>query len=323
SSSPPGSAGASTCSTGSSSTWWRRCACRGSWAWRRATRASAQRRARSRRSCWSAGRPAASSSASRPIGSGARARCCSPCSSTRRPPPRAPSRPTSGCSPPSASSRRSASAASGRRARAWWRRSCPGAGASPPVRCSTRARPSASSSRRRVREPEVWEREAHQAPRLAELFAPGLRHATFGGLAMCIVTLVAWWGTNAFLPLVAAFLAGPDAAPSVRAGFITYASTMFNLGGLVGTLATIPVARLGRRAPFALYLAGGAASIWVTFGGDWDPVVRMRLLFLDGLTVYGVAGTFSFYLPELFPTRLRGTGAGFCYNAGRYLAAAG
>ena len=174
-----------------------------------------------------------------------------------------------------------------------------------------------------MREPEVWEREAHEAPRLAELFAPGLRHATFGGLAMCIVTLVAWWGTNAFLPLVAAFLAGPDAAPSVRAGFITYASTMFNLGGLVGTLATIPVARLGRRALFALYLAGGAASIWVTFGGDWEPVVRMRLFFLDGLTVYGVAGTFSFYLPELFPTRLRGTGAGFCYNAGRYLAAAG
>src|SRR5207244_3803193 len=107
------------------------------------------------------------------------------------------------------------------------------------------------------------------------------------------------------------------------AGFITYASTMFNLGGLVGTLATIPVARLGRRTLFALYLAGGAASIWVTFGGDWEPVVRMRLLFLDGLTVYGVAGTFSFYLPELFPTRLRGTGCGFCYNAGRYLAAAG
>src|SRR5207245_537929 len=92
--------------------------------------------------------------------------------------------------------------------------------------------------------------------RLAELFAPGLRHATFGGLAMCIVTLVAWWGTNAFLPLVAAFLAGPDAAPSVRAGFITYASTMFNLGGLVGTLATIPVARLGRRRA----LRGGARA---------------------------------------------------------------
>src|SRR5439155_860779 len=50
--------------------------------------------------------------------------------------------------------------------------------------------------RRRVREPEAWAREARQTPRLAELFAPGLRHATLGGLAMCIVTLVAWWGTN-------------------------------------------------------------------------------------------------------------------------------
>jgi hypothetical protein len=49
----------------------------------------------------------------------------------------------------------------------------------------------------------------------------------------------------------------------------------------------------------------------------------MRLLFFDGLTVFGVVGSFSFYLPELFPTRLRGTGAGFCFNTGRYLAATG
>jgi cyanate permease len=34
-------------------------------------------------------------------------------------------------------------------------------------------------------------------------------------------------------------------------------------------------------------------------------------------------GTFPFYLPELFPTRLRATGAGLCYNIGRILAAAG
>src|SRR5207247_1458806 len=101
--------------------------------------------------------------------------------------------------------------------------------------------------RRRVREPEVWEREARQTPRLAELFAPGLRHATLGGLAMCIVTLVAWWGTNAFLPLVAAFLAGPDAAPSERAGFITSASTMFNLGGLLRERRPVPGRRRARR----------------------------------------------------------------------------
>jgi len=177
--------------------------------------------------------------------------------------------------------------------------------------------------RRRVGEPEGWKRQGGRTPRLADLFAPGLRRATIGGLAMCLVTLVTWWGTNAFLPFVATFLAGPGAPPSVAAGHITYATTIFNLGGLIGTLATIPLARLGRRPLFALYFAGSAASIWTTFGLDWDPLIRMRLLFLDGLTVFGVVGTFGFYLPELFPTALRGTGSGFCFNAGRYLAAAG
>jgi MFS family permease len=177
--------------------------------------------------------------------------------------------------------------------------------------------------RRRVREPELWTQTRGPAPRLGELFAPGLRRATLGGLAMCLITLITWWGTNAFLPFVITFLAGPHATPAEAAGAITYATTLFNLGGLVGTLATIPLARLGRRPLFALYFAGAAISIWVTFGLPWDPVTRMRLLFLDGLTVFGVVGSFSFYLPELFPVRLRGTGSGFCFNTGRYLAAAG
>ena len=32
---------------------------------------------------------------------------------------------------------------------------------------------------------------------------------------------------------------------------------------------------------------------------------------------------FPIYLPELYPTRIRATGAGFCFNAGRVLASAG
>jgi hypothetical protein len=177
--------------------------------------------------------------------------------------------------------------------------------------------------RRRVREPEAWTERRGPAPRLGELFAPDLRRATFGGFALCLVTLLTWWGTTAFLPFVAASLAGPGATPADIAGRITQASTAFNLGGLVGAGLTILLARLGRRPLFALYLAGAAASIWVTFGLDWDPDTRMRLLFLDGVTVFGVNGAYSFYLPELYPVRLRGTGAGFCFNAGRYVAAIG
>lgn len=45
------------------------------------------------------------------------------------------------------------------------------------------------------------------------------------------------------------------------------------------------------------------------------------LYFSIGLTVFGVFGAFTYYLPELFPTRLRGTGSGFCYNAGRLITA--
>ena len=51
--------------------------------------------------------------------------------------------------------------------------------------------------------------------------------------------------------------------------------------------------------------------------------VGLLALVLASVGVFGVFGAFTFYLPELFPTRLRGTGAGFCYNTGRFVAAAG
>lgn len=177
--------------------------------------------------------------------------------------------------------------------------------------------------RRHVHEPEAWVRQDGPPPRLRELFAPELRRATLGGLAMSLVTLVTWWATNAFLPFVARHLAGPGASPAQVAGAITTTSLWFNAGGFIGTVLTIPLAALGRRRLFAIYLAGAAFSTWLTFALEWPPETRMRLYFLDGLTAFGIVGSFSFYLPELFPVRLRGTGSGFCFNTGRYLAAVG
>jgi len=85
---------------------------------------------------------------------------------------------------------------------------------------------------------------------------------TLGGLAMSLVTLVTWWATNAFLPFVVRHLSGPGASPAAVAGNVTYASLFFNLGGFLGTLATVPLASLGRRPLFAIYFAGAAAAIW-------------------------------------------------------------
>jgi MFS family permease len=174
--------------------------------------------------------------------------------------------------------------------------------------------------RRHVREPEAWTRMEGPPPRLAELFSPAHLRATSGALAMSVVTLITWWAMSAFLPFVVRSLAG---AGDDAAALVARANTSFTVGGIAGTIATIPLARLGRRRLFALYLAGASAAIWATFGIAWPLETLVALLFLCGATTFGIVGAFSFYFPELFPTRLRGTGSGFCFNTGRYLAAAG
>jgi MFS family permease len=42
-----------------------------------------------------------------------------------------------------------------------------------------------------------------------------------------------------------------------------------------------------------------------------------------GYFVIGAFGTFAAYLPELFPTRVRATGQGFCWNMARALTSVG
>lgn len=183
--------------------------------------------------------------------------------------------------------------------------------------------------RLKVKEPDDWQ-PAAQTPRLTELFSPELRHRTLGGLAMAVTALITWWSCSAFIPVVTSFLAS-EAHPSlhglelarIKTHFQTVGTTVFNLGGLIGTLCTVPIAtHLGRRKMFAGYFLASAAAILLTFGPDIAPQTRLWMLGLVGLTVFGVFGSFTFYLPELFPTRLRGTGSGFCYNTGRLITAA-
>jgi MFS family permease len=187
-----------------------------------------------------------------------------------------------------------------------------------------------------VREPERWKEAAagtHEQPRFAELFTPKLWPITRSGLSMAIIALITWWGVNAFIPTVSTGLAqataktrGLDRASTLALVELWKARTTnaFNLGGLIGTLLTIPAAKImGRRLMFGIYYAASAVAILATFGLDLPPLTRLYMYFFIGVTIFGVFGSFTYYLPELFPTRLRGTGAGFCYNAGRVVAAGG
>src|SRR5262249_46247064 len=49
----------------------------------------------------------------------------------------------------------------------------------------------------------------------------------------------------------------------------------------------------------------------------------LLILPLLGFFTNGMFSGFPVYLPELYPTRIRATGAGFCFNAGRVVAAMG
>jgi MFS family permease len=186
-----------------------------------------------------------------------------------------------------------------------------------------------------VKEPERWEAAAAKAPppRLRELFTPEIWPRTRSALLVALIALLTWWSCNAFIPVVVAGLAQAEAlqlgldrtATSILTeSWKTQATTIFNLGGLIGTLLTIPLAkRWGRKPMFAVYLGCSAISLLTTFGLDLPPQVRLYMYFFIGLTVFGIFGSFTFYLPELFPTRLRATGSGFTYNIGRVVAAAG
>ncbi len=186
-----------------------------------------------------------------------------------------------------------------------------------------------------VREPERWATAtANAAPaRVREIFAPGVRARTASALIVTLVALITWWTCNAFLQALANTLAGAEAAnrgldavatAALKQEWIKLGTACFNWGGLIGTLLTIPIAkRLGRRKLFAIYFTGSAIAVMAACGLDIPSETRLYLWFFIGLTVFGVFGSFPFYLPELFPTRLRATGSGFCYNIGRVITAGG
>jgi len=183
--------------------------------------------------------------------------------------------------------------------------------------------------RRGLKESEKWSSTDKPKSSLSELFSPELRRRTIGGVLIATVALITFWVVSAFLPVVASFLVDeivpkPENVPGLKASFITRAMSWFNFGGLIGSVLAGPLAlRLGRRPMYVLYFLWSAVTVALAFGLPLDAQTRLMAFGLVGISVYGIFGSFQFYLPELFPTHLRGSGAGFCLNMGRFLTVAG
>ena len=108
-----------------------------------------------------------------------------------------------------------------------------------------------------------------------------------------------------------------------RRQLVSVAMLLVMLASIAGNFAAAYLARrLGDRRTIAMMCLGYFLAMAATYGVPRGHVSLMVLL--PVISVFsGLFALFTMYLPPLFPTLLRTTGAGFCYNIGRVASAAG
>jgi MFS family permease len=95
-----------------------------------------------------------------------------------------------------------------------------------------------------------------------------------------------------------------------------------DVGAFAGMMSfTFVAAFLSRRLAFLGALTISMAATMFVFRSLESASDAYWMLPMMGFAQMSVFAGYSIYFPELFPTRLRGTGVGFCYNTVRYLAA--
>jgi MFS family permease len=172
-----------------------------------------------------------------------------------------------------------------------------------------------------VPESARWEHAVATGPkaRVADIFRGGLGRRSILGAGLGAVALLPTWGAVQWIPLWVGQMPSTDARDPARAQLCSA------LGAVLGSfLGAVVGDRFGRRLGyFSLCLASLAVCqylflTYTSFDGGF-----LATVFLAGALSAAFYGWLPLYLPELFPTRVRATGQGFCYNSGRLLAAVG
>jgi MFS family permease len=173
-----------------------------------------------------------------------------------------------------------------------------------------------------VPESERWHdavKETKQGPRVGELFRGSQARLTLIGASLGAVALLGTWGSVQWIPSWGDKLSGglPGARGTLQM-WSAIGAILFSL--LAGILAD----KLNRRFTYFLLATATLVACAILFRA---PMTYGGTLFFWTFLVGGLSASFygwlPLYLPELFPTRLRATGAGFAFNAGRIFAALG
>jgi MFS family permease len=182
--------------------------------------------------------------------------------------------------------------------------------------------------RRAVPETEEWGSALKQAggyqPGVNDLFGPTIRRRAILVILVCAFSLTGHW---AFLFWFQQHLRNlPEVIEWTDQAKTEFVSLVF-LGvivvSIIGNFAAGLLAKLmGYRRSIALLCLGYFVAMTAAYARIHSLTVLVLLLLLIGV-FQGVFALFTMYVPPLFPTLLRTTGAGFCYNIGRIVAAFG
>ncbi|MCA9081946.1 MAG: MFS transporter, partial [Planctomycetaceae bacterium] len=194
--------------------------------------------------------------------------------------------------------------------------------------------------RYRLREPEQWQQASldnaasKQLGSYSALFSnPTLRKNAFIGLTLAFAGVVGLWGIVFFsMDLLGNIVdrtmtaegADPTEIKAAVAKWKGTASFWLNIGAAAGMFGFgLLTQRIGRRPAFAIsFIAAGATTIGV-FQSLQRPEQVYYMFPIMGFCMLSLFAGYAIYFPELFPTYLRSTGTSFCYNVGRFVAAAG
>jgi MFS family permease len=189
-----------------------------------------------------------------------------------------------------------------------------------------------------MREPENWEaarKVAERDPsqrlgRITDLFAtPQLRRRTLIGTGLAVIGLATFWGVHIrgqdllknAVQSEQTSLPKAERDPRLPDQYRQLGQFLVTSGGFAGLLAFAPVSqRLGRRNAFLLFHLLGFVSVLLVVRCAYAVTALFFVLPVFGFFTLGMHAGYAVYFPELFPTRLRGTGAGFCFNTGRVVA---
>jgi predicted MFS family arabinose efflux permease len=181
-----------------------------------------------------------------------------------------------------------------------------------------------------LREPAAWKRaKAERAAGVGrqvgspiELFrSPRWRRNSIVGLMLGVSGMIGLWGIGFFSPeLISTALAG---APQSEIDTVRgWGTALQDAGSFLGMVTFTAIASLlSRRLAFFFAFLAGLLTTAFVFNSLQTASDAYWMLPMMGFAQLALFAGYSIYFPELFPTRLRGTGVGFCYNTVRYLAA--